>query len=274
MSARAASQDVKTRSLDAQSYVTENGDTLYAGSMVALKAGYLRPFQGTAGEQPVGRMVRDGSVVGDGALLATASLADEIIEAVPVSGASTIADVGKVVYLNSTDDLKADLTLTRPTRAIAFGVIEKFRSATSFDVLRFGRVSTLATRGVGQIEVMHLGSYGFAGTADGNIRVAHPCFFRGKILSVHAYTDMTLVGAGGTTLINLEIDTVDVTGGVVTMATATQATIGTKSAGTAVTDNNTFSEGSVIDVECASTGGTRTSGNFSLYAVVERLPGI
>lgn len=278
MSARSTSQDVRTRSVNGQSYVVENADTTYAGSMTSLKAGYLRPYQGTAGEQPVGRAIVEGSVLGDTSAspkpTQSVAMVDEIVEAVAVSGASTIADVGKVVYLNDTDDLKADLTLTRPTRGIPYGVIEKFNSSTSFDVLRFGRTTLLAMQGTGTREMMPLGTFANAALINGNIATAIVMPFHGKFVSLHGMVETAFTGSGGTADINLEIGGTNVTGGVLTVSTAAGGTIGTKLDATAITAANEFNEGSTVDVEVANTGGTQTAGSVRLYAIVERLPGL
>lgn len=275
MAARTTSQDVRVRSAKGQSFVVEDAETTYAGAMGALKDGYLKAYTGAAGESPVGRLIGQGSVEGDTSASPQpthdVSIEDEIIESVAVAGASTIADVGKVVFLNDTDDLKADLTLTRPTRAIPFGRIVKFKSATSFDVLRYGMVSLDAIQGVGRKELIHLGHYDANTVANGDLRTAIPMPFRGKILSVFAMIDVSVAGAGATASINLEIDGTNVTGGVVTIAENDAK--GTKKAGTAVTAANTFSEGSTIDVE-AATVTDASAGSFDLYMEVERLAGV
>lgn len=119
-------------------------------------------------------------------------------------------------------------------------------------------------------ETIYLGSIDFATMADGDLKTGITLPFKGRILDVYTITEVVLVGSGGTGLLNLEIGGTNVTGGVVTVATATQATLGTRSDGTAITAENEFDADQAIDVECASAGGTQTSGSVGLYIEVER----
>lgn len=122
-------------------------------------------------------------------------------------------------------------------------------------------------------ELLNLGHFQWAAIADGNLRTGFVMPFKGAFISLFAMVDEPIVGAGGTVTVNLEIATVDVTGGVVTVSTATGGTRGAKLDGTAITAENAFAEGSVLDIEAAASGGTRTSGTFDLWAVIERRPG-
>lgn len=277
MTALATSADVRDRSLNGLSFQAKNAATSYAGGDVAIDAnGYLKAAAGAAGEMIVGRQIKEGSVLGNTSATppteATVAVDDYILESVPVAGASTIAHLKRIVYCD-TDNIKTDLSLTRPTRGQPRGIIVRFKSATSFDVLMFGLKSMLANQSVGTREEISFGSYTNAALINGNIRTGQIMQFHGKVISVHGYVQAAFTGSGGTAAINLEIDTVDVTGGVVTASTAAGGTIGTKLAGTAVTAANEFYEGSVVDVEVASTGGTQTLGQVEVFAVVERLPG-
>lgn len=273
MSALAASTSVTKASPDALAFVVESAETTYAGGDVALAAGYLKAATGAAGDIPCGMAIAT-SQLGSSAL-ETQSIdpSDTVLKAVPVSGASTIADVGKVVFI-STDNPKADLTLTRPTRGYARGLIVKFNSATSFDVLLFGMTTMLAMQGVGQREIVELGTFANAALVTGNIVTAQIMRYHGKIISLHGLVQTAFTGSGGTADVNLEIGGTNVTGGVLTVSTAAGGTIGLTVDATAITAANEFNEGSVLDVEVANTGGTQTAGSVRLYMVCERLPGI
>lgn len=135
-------------------------------------------------------------------------------------------------------------------------------------------ISVVDVPGAAGRELMHLGHFQWAAIANGNLRTSMPLPFKGAFVDIFAFVDEPCVGSGGTVDINLEIDTVDVSGGVVTVSTAAGGTRGTKLAGTAITANNTFSEGSVLDIEAAGDSGTETTGAFDLFAIVERRPGL
>lgn len=284
LSAQAAG--IRNRSTVTGSAQVQDAVTVYGGGLIALddersstsgKKGRIAAFAGTAGQILLGRMIAAGSVLGATAATpvpeAQFNLDDEILENVPVAGVTGQLDVGKVFFC-PTDNIATDLTLTRPTRAQPLGIIMRYRATGYADVLLLGLVARLALQGVGRKEIVRLGAWDNADLADGNIGIAIPMAFSGKILSVHGVVEKAFTGSGGTALVNLEIDTVDVTGGVVTVSTAAGGTIGTVLAGTAVTGANYFQEGSTIDVEVASAGGTRTAGRVAVCAVVERMAGI
>lgn len=276
MTALAASTSLTKASPDALAFVVENAEVSYAGGDSALASGYLKALTGAAGDIPCG-LALQGAITGATSdspqPTQSTDSGDVVLKAVPVAGASTIAHVGSVVY-TSTDNVKTDLTLTRPTRGFARGVIVKFNSSTSFDVLLFGFARMLAMQGVGQREVLELGTFANVALINGNIVTGQVMQFRGKIISLHGLVQTAFTGASGTAEVNLEIDATNVTGGVLTVSTAAGGTIGAKLDATAITAANVFSEGSVLDVEVANTGGTQTAGSVRLYMVVERLPGI
>jgi hypothetical protein len=91
-------------------------------------------------------------------------------------------------------------------------------------------------------------------------------FGSGRIVRLDAVITTTLVGAGGAVTVNAEIDTVDVTGGVVTLAIGTP-TVGTFVAGTAVTAANTFTAASVLDIEWV-VGTAFTAGAVTLLLTI------
>lgn len=266
----------------------KNAVTIYFGTFVAmeLSSGFAIPWTGAAGELLLGRALAtaDPTTAAAGTQGAfvlgatgstpvpeiTVAAESEILQKVSVTGATAITDLGKSVYA-SDDNV---LTLTRPTRGgNPVGVVLRYISSTDCDVLVYSTSERLALTGSGSKELLYLGAYDADTVENGDLRTGIPLPFRGRILTVFAMVDKVIAGVGGTSLINLEIDTVNVTGGVVTVSTAAGGTKGTKLAGTAVTAANTFTEGSVLDVEAASTT-DMTAGSFDLYAEVERLPSV
>ena len=177
----------------------------------------------------------------------------------------------KLVY--ATDD--DTLTLTRPTTGTPVGIITRWYSSTTSDVLLWGLVTQCAIDlGGGGQEILYLGELDFATVADGDLRTGFTMPYHGKILDFFGMVKEVNVGSGGTILLNLEIGATNVTGGVITYSTTEANTLGEKLSGTAITAANTFHEGDALDIEGASAGGTRTSGKLELYATVQRLPGV
>jgi hypothetical protein len=195
------------------------------------------------------------------------SLSRQILDRATVTGVASAADILKAVY--ATDDNV--MTLTKPTNGEVIGVVIKWYTSTTCDVLLLDPGARIAADT--RTEVIYLGTLDFSTVADGDLRTAFPAPFHGEFLEFFGMVSEALVGAGGTILVNLEIATTNVTGGVVTMSTAAGGTLGAKLAGTAITAAAVFHEGEAIDIEGASAGGTRTSGKLELYAKVIRKPG-
>lgn len=286
MSALATDTPREVKGTHTYSFKIKNATQLYVGSFASIDStGYLIPFAGAAGEKLQGRVLPtpDPTVSGStGASLlgntsatpvveATVQLDGEILPKVSVTGATSIANIGAVVYLNSNDN---DLTLTRPTRGVAFGTIVRYWSSTTCDVLRFSKAEwdVIGLGGSGQ-ELLYLGSLDCDTITTANQRTSIPMPFHGKFLSFFAMVDVAIAGSSGTADLNLEIDGTNVTGGVVTVSTAAGGTKGTKLDGTAITALNEFNEGSLLDIE-ATLGTDMTAGRVDLYATVARLPGI
>lgn len=290
MAARSSSAAIRFRQRLNLRFQIRNSSVLYHGSVAALgdlslataaQRGRISPFTGAAGEIPFGIVMPDPNVDRDGYTGDTAAspirdaelyLGGGVLEDVDVAGASAVTDcVGRIVYLNDTDNPSADLTLTRPTRGVPMGIVAGYRTGDNCDVLLFS-VETLIAIGLGGNgqELMHLGHFDANTVANGDLRTAIPMPFHGRFLEVFAMIDVAVAGAGATASINLEIGGTNVAGGVVTIAENDAK--GTKKAGTAITAANVFSEGSTVDVEAASVTDA-SAGSFDLYAIVERLPG-
>lgn len=193
-----------------------------------------------------------------------------VSENLTVDGVADDNDAFKPVYL--TDEYT--FTLTRPAAPVQVcGMVLKALGTDKADVLMYGLelLIALAMSGGGS-QVVFLGSIDAAQAASGDVRVGIPAPFHGRIVSIYAMIG-TLIASGGAGSVtyNLEINTVNVTGGVVTIADSDA--VGVKKAGTAITALNVVSEGDLIDVE-AVVGVANTGGRFDLFAVIEPLPGL
>lgn len=187
-----------------------------------------------------------------------------------VTGASTQQHVGSIVY--ESDD--NTLTLTRPTLGSPAGRIMQFNTSTSFDIHMYsiGVRDAIALGGNGQT-TEHLATIVTELGATADLVKGWEAGYNGRILSVYAICVSAPVDADMAMTFLLEIDGTNVTGGVVTLATADTAAL--KLSGTAITALNTFSEGSLIDIEATVTGaGTAGDGIYNVYIEVERLLGV
>jgi len=106
-----------------------------------------------------------------------------------------------------------------------------------------------ATSGVSIISI----PLSLAGIADGDMVTAYTPGFKFKILAVDFATTTVASTADKLSTLNVEIGTTNVTGGVVSLTTASCDTRGELTAGTAVTAANTGSAAATISVEAAST---------------------
>lgn len=179
-----------------------------------------------------------------------------------VTGVTSRGDIGKAVYATDSNTL----TLTRPTLGTPIGVVTEWHSSTTCDVLLFGLAAQAALDFSGQgYQVIHLGHFMFGDTADGDLITSYPMPYHASIEAFYYVTSTVFVGSAGTTDINLEIGTTDVTGGVITCSTAASGTLGLVVSSTAITATNVVHGGDLLSVEMANSGGTRTSGAFDLY---------
>jgi len=95
--------------------------------------------------------------------------------------------------------------------------------------------------------------YSMADIADGDVVTTITPGYAGTIEKVYWIQGTPVTTASKASTLNLEIGTTNVTGGVISLTSATCTPIGTVIAGTAITANNTFDNDDTISVEAAST---------------------
>ena len=197
---------------------------------------------------------------------AEVDLQSRIFANVAVTGLTgDVTDVGQVVFM--TDD--NTFTLTRPSLGHPIGVISRWRSATRADVYCFG-FDTLCAIGLSGAarDTVFLGTINGLESA-GNHVTGLIAPYHGRIVDVYGIVFEPITDADATATINVEIATVNVTGGVITWATADL--LGDKKSGTAITANNRFHQGDAIDLEVtAGTAGTAADGYLNVFATVEK----
>jgi hypothetical protein len=236
----------------------------------AATRGRIQPWNDEVGAIPFGRIQKGGTGATAANPIPRASndLEAHILKAIAVTGVTAIGDVGRVVYM--TDD--NTLTLARPTYGLPVGRIIAWRATTSCDVLFWGVIGTdiLALAGAAQDRWL-LGVVTGIAAAGGDVATGIVAPYHGKINAVYGIVAAALVGAGADISYNLEINGTNVTGGVIQCLLA--GGTGTKNAGTAITAENVFHEGDLIDIEVA-VGTASTGGLVAIYAEVERLLGL
>lgn len=279
MAVLAADVIYDTRGFDGEAFEVINGDIVYAGGYTALGG----PNHGTAATigralpwaDDTGHLIPAGfntvQTTGDTSASpiprAPVILTGQVIKSLAVTAAAgTFDDVGKPVY--AIDD--GNYTVTRPTTiGWPVGVIVRHRSALVADVyfFSFGELCAMALHGGGRYTWFLGVVTGGAGT--GNALTGIKCNSPGKIVAVYGIVIDEIVDADADLDVNLEIGGTNVTGGVIEWLTADA--IGTKKAGTAITAENVFHEGDLIDVEVtANTASTAAdAGKMGIYADIE-----
>lgn len=96
---------------------------------------------------------------------------------------------------------------------------------------------------------------------------------RGKLVAMYFTTTTMGTGASASQVINLEIGTTNVTGGVLTLLLADTTPLGKTTAATAITALNEFSATDTISVEVAASGTVFTAGNGTLTIIIQNLEG-
>jgi hypothetical protein len=277
MALSANSTSIEARSAAAVDAELVNAAELYAGAYVGMftythgtgaSQGRVTPFNDENFMQPVGFTGFRATGTASGGTKSPVQLTSQV-RRVSVTGVSASAQNGRKVY--ATDD--ATFTLTRPTLGAPIGIVLQWVTGTTCDALFFStaELALLALSGWGQ-EQRFIATVNGVESA-GNHATGVECSNHGLILGVYGIVSEPMTDVDSTATFNLEIDTVDVTGGVITWATADL--LGAKLAGTAITAANEFHEGSVIDVECAAgTAGTAADGYMNIYAEIEYLLGL
>lgn len=97
--------------------------------------------------------------------------------------------------------------------------------------------------------------------------------FKGKILSADFFTTKLGTGAGATQTLNLAINSTALTGGVVNPTLASTDTLGKKTAGTAITGANEFTETDTVSLKVAASGTVFTAGAGVLLVRIQNTQG-
>lgn len=95
--------------------------------------------------------------------------------------------------------------------------------------------------------------------------------YKFKILAASFTTTTIGVGSSASQVINLEINSTNVTGGVVTITEASTDTLGEASAGTSITAANTGSASDTISIEVAASGTVFSAGAGVLFIRVQNM---
>lgn len=245
----------------------------------AASRGRVKPWSGAAGEMLLGRWGQ-GKTTGDTSASPIVNgqiqLDDVVLENVLVAGLASSEfqrDALNYVYAGD-DNMLASLTLTQPAAPNdkPVGMIWQGQSATRADVLIFGFRTRLFMEFC-SVQTWFLGVVGAETAAAGNLLTGIEMSLHGKFIDFYSICIEASTDADWTQLVNLEIGGTNVTGGVITQATADAQ--GEKQAGTAITAANEFHAGDLVDVEAATvTAGTANNGRYGLYATVLLLPGL
>lgn len=123
--------------------------------------------------------------------------------------------------------------------------------------------ATLAA-GTGVYDLVFPVTLPVGGTSAGDLVTAFTPGHKGKILAVSYVEAVAATGTTSSRVYNVEVGSTDVTGGVVTVTTASAA-VGRVVAGTSVTAANTFSASDNISIEVASGGTTHDAGSGAFH---------
>jgi len=226
--------------------------TIYEGSAVGLSSGYARAlaagdiFLGFA----CGKVVETTAVNGAAVVrVFKAGIVDLTITSVAVT------DVGKPVY--ASDD--GTFTLTQGANSY-IGKVEKFVATNTASVeFEVAPAGATANKVYGTLTFpVTLASV----AATGDVVTNFTPGFAGTIEKFH-YVTSVLSSTAAAVAFNLEIGTVNLTGGVISLTHSNANAMGAVVASTAITAANTFGAASTISVEAATTTAfTEGSGSF------------
>lgn len=273
-------------------FKVENSEVAYEGSFLSLRdlgnataanQGYIGAYTGAAGEVLVGEGLPlrdpiapatdgdytfDGSVTGDTSASpppAIAAILKPIVYVkIAVTGTSSIADVGRLVYLSDDDTL----TLTPQTRVDPIGQVIRWHTSTTCDVFKWG----FGQRGsMAHIQRLWVSTEPKTVTGtSGDLVTGFPMPFHGLILTVGYVVTTAVTGSAYDTVINAELGGTNITGGTLALA---DGAAGSYAVGSSfATAAHYFSRGTLLDLEISGTVAT-DAGAVSLFVDVIQLPG-
>jgi hypothetical protein len=231
--------------------------TIYEGAAVGLSSGYARAltagdaFLGFACGKVVGTAANGGAV----AHVFRAGVVDLTITSVAVT------DVGKCVY--ASDD--GTFTLTQTTSSY-IGQVEKYVTTNTATVTFEGVPQNTPSKKLYGTITFPITN---ATIANGDIVTTWTPGFAGTIEKWCYVTNVPASTANKLSTLNLEIGTVNVTGGALALTTAGIDALGKIVAGAAITAANVFTATDTISVEAATTT-TFVEGSGSLIVTYSR----
>ena len=258
---------------DLRPFEITNAEVVYQGGYYGLSAaGYLTEMADTASLKPLGilkhfgRGCADaGGKIPDSVTGATSNtpiphgvvdIEGGVIGSVDVTGATTIANVGDLVYLST--DNPGDFTVTVTTNTPAVGEIIYFYSATSFDI----RLFSLAEMTAQTLDIQDFAVGVFETTVlEGTAAITLSSWTApraGKIISAQLHpTGFDAGYVAGAQTAQLAIATTATTGGLFTLGFGDiddAASAATPLSPTALTALNVFAAGEEITLDLVASG--------------------
>ena len=183
--------------------LTTSAEEYYVGSSVGLDLSTGRAVCiSTSGTEHV-RFIgwAEARVTGDGTNTVAVRCDGAVVERVSVTGASAATDVGRLVYM--TDD--QTFTLTRAAAdAVPVGVISRWHSGTTADVLSLTFGESLALDSARPRETRLLGVVGFNSIVADDIVCSQQLWGHGRIVGFHSYpVRKAPTGTSGATVFQL-----------------------------------------------------------------------
>lgn len=263
MALSANAPTVKTRDRSkTRTFEVKNAQALYEQGLVGLDAnGLLVPWTDTAADTTFcgvfqgftpalssGIPTTVGNTSGEPIVRGVVRTDGAELYGVDVTGASARTQLGDPVYATS-DDPDAGLTLAPTSFVKPVGFLLDYHSSTNQDVQLFTPREYLCY-GSYFIWTKH---FQLVAIADGNIEVGFIPGVNGRIVSWYAAAVVPDSTGSKLSTLNLEIDTVNCTGGTLALTSAALNAVGLIVLGSAFTAGQAFTRTSVIDMEAAST---------------------
>lgn len=197
-----------------------------------------------------------------------------VYESIAVTGAASQADVGRPVYVTGGNTY----TLTETTHLPAVGVIARWRTGTTSDILFFSAESMAAAKHAGDrkrnVSLGIVSTLALRGTTAKDLAKITMRGW-GKITRVWAKPGGYHLGHNtGSQNVNLEIGTTNLTGGVLALKYTSidvSSDLANNVSATAVTAANEFNDGDIITLEQATGGKAYTATapiNWEIWADV------
>lgn len=188
-----------------------------------------------------------------------------------VNGVPASATSASLLWQNANGDAAAGATIASGSAVSPMGKTPKLSGVTALTDNSTGTVGSTIAAGVGVFTLAIPIQLVAMTTAAADLATNYTPGFRFKVLAISFVTTTLGTGAGASQILNFEIGSTNLTGGVLTLTLATTTPLGNRIDATAITANNIGTAADTLSLEVAAGGTVFTAGAGIILVQVQNL---